>query len=71
MTNFKKGDQFTIPDQSSARARRFIEKAQSFGLCEPYTVRRIHQDDPVSLYIEGMRGVWLPDKLARHVGGPW
>lgn len=72
--DFKKGDMFVIPDTASALARGFIDKALSFGLREPYTVRKIYQDDDrgrMSIYIEGMRGVWLPIELAHHVGGPW
>lgn len=71
MGNFKKGDQFVIPDMSSARARRFVEKALSFGLREPYTVRKLCPEDHKSIYIEGMRGVWLPAEMAQHIGGPW
>lgn len=72
MTVFKKGDQFVIPDANHARARRFIDKALSFGLREPYTIRRLFPEDGRGgIYIEGMRGVWLPIELARHMGGPW
>lgn len=74
MTVFKKGDMFVIPDANHARARRFIDKALSFGLREPYTIRRLFPEDDrgrMLIYIEGMRGVWLPIELAHHIGGPW
>lgn len=67
--DFKKGDTFVVDDTNSIKSRRFVSSVSAYGITQPYTVRKVAQSG--SLFIEGIRGVWLPIEFAKYAGGPW